>query len=214
MIIIDGKAFPTIQAFLEDFKLEDVWNFIPIGCSLIQYDLFVLYHRSKKYNIQIDIYKLFREQPIIDIKPILVLLNKMKFKGSSLHNFTKKKTSGENIWSLYENKNYGEIVQYVIEEAKAFMDLFGWLFNSFPDFFRKDYLINNKNSKSNNRNLQENKGGIKCPECGSTFLEKFNELQDGMGIDAMTEGQLAEYLAGTWGTYTCLKCGHDFDYET
>ena len=53
----------------------------------------------------------------------------------------------------------------------------------------------------------------KCPKCDSLLLEKFNELSDGMGIDGMTEGQLAEYLAGTWGTFTCLECGCTFDYE-
>ena len=54
-----------------------------------------------------------------------------------------------------------------------------------------------------------------CPYCGAprNALEKFNELQDGMGIDAMSEGMLAEYIAGTWGTIRCLKCGRWTDYE-
>ena len=54
---------------------------------------------------------------------------------------------------------------------------------------------------------------VQCPRCKSQLLEKFDELRDGMGIDGMTEGQLAEYLAGTWGSFTCLECGYTFDYE-
>jgi predicted nucleic-acid-binding Zn-ribbon protein len=54
---------------------------------------------------------------------------------------------------------------------------------------------------------------IKCPKCGSRNFEKFDELSDGQGIDEMTEGQFAEYIAGTWGTLECLDCGESFDYE-
>ncbi len=46
-----------------------------------------------------------------------------------------------------------------------------------------------------------------CPNCGSDKLEKFDEFSEGMGIDGMTEGQYAEYLAGTWGTIYCQQCG-------
>ena len=52
-----------------------------------------------------------------------------------------------------------------------------------------------------------------CPYCGSDMIEKFDELGEGMGIDGMTEGQLAEYMAGNWGTLYCLKCGRSIDYE-
>jgi hypothetical protein len=54
---------------------------------------------------------------------------------------------------------------------------------------------------------------IKCPKCGGNNFEKFDELRDGMGDDEMTEGQLAEYMAGTWGTLECLDCGETVDYE-
>jgi hypothetical protein len=51
-----------------------------------------------------------------------------------------------------------------------------------------------------------------CPKCGSRSLQKFDELRDGCGVDGMTEGQLAEYLAGNWGTLICSKCSHSFDF--
>jgi len=54
---------------------------------------------------------------------------------------------------------------------------------------------------------------IKCPKCGGNNFEKFDELREGMGVDEMTEGQFAEYMAGTWGTLECLDCGETVDYE-
>jgi hypothetical protein len=45
-----------------------------------------------------------------------------------------------------------------------------------------------------------------CPACGSRRLEKFDEIAAGMGIDGMSEGQLAEYMAGSWGSVYCLDC--------
>jgi predicted nucleic-acid-binding Zn-ribbon protein len=54
---------------------------------------------------------------------------------------------------------------------------------------------------------------IKCPKCGGNSFEKFDEVRDGMGVEEMTEGQFAEYMAGTWGTVECLDCGESVDYE-
>ena len=41
-----------------------------------------------------------------------------------------------------------------------------------------------------------------CLECGSTNGEFFEE-----DMTEMSEGQMAEYMAGTWGEWTCFDCG-------
>jgi hypothetical protein len=41
-----------------------------------------------------------------------------------------------------------------------------------------------------------------CFECGSPHGEFFEE-----DISDMTDGQMAEYMAGTWGEWTCFDCG-------
>lgn len=48
----------------------------------------------------------------------------------------------------------------------------------------------------------------KCPKCGSRKIVKIDELREGMGAENMTDGQLAEYMQGTWGTIHCLSCGN------
>lgn len=53
----------------------------------------------------------------------------------------------------------------------------------------------------------------RCPSCGSFRLRQFDEFSEGCGVDGMTEGQLAEYMAGTWGTIICSKCGSRFEFS-
>lgn len=50
----------------------------------------------------------------------------------------------------------------------------------------------------------------KCPKCGDKNLERIDYLEE---ASEMSEGQLAEYLAGNFGTIYCLKCKYSFDFE-
>jgi|GEM_PF-4285053 DNA-directed RNA polymerase subunit M/transcription elongation factor TFIIS len=50
----------------------------------------------------------------------------------------------------------------------------------------------------------------KCPKCGAMMIIKeFDEVND----NDVTEGVLAEYLAGTIGTMICLECGYSEEFE-
>lgn len=51
----------------------------------------------------------------------------------------------------------------------------------------------------------------KCPHCQAPreMLEKFDDED----FSVMTDGEAADYEAGTWGTIRCLKCGRWIDYE-
>lgn len=51
-----------------------------------------------------------------------------------------------------------------------------------------------------------------CPACLDVASLVFIEMEPDE-YDDMTEGQLAEYMAGTWGTVYCTSCGHYLDYE-
>jgi hypothetical protein len=46
----------------------------------------------------------------------------------------------------------------------------------------------------------------KCPTCGGTDFEMLDEFREGK--QDMSEGVFAEYMAGTWGTIECVRCGH------
>jgi predicted nucleic-acid-binding Zn-ribbon protein len=79
---------------------------------------------------------------------------------------------------------------------------------------KNGYILEKKERRFYDTDLEESWMGQyhipfeKCPKCGSRKLKKIIE-----NMEDMTEGQLAEYMAGTWGTVCCLKCGHVMDYE-
>ncbi len=50
---------------------------------------------------------------------------------------------------------------------------------------------------------------ILCPHCHSANTLEFIDDDP----DEMSEGQLAEYMAGTFGAAGCHACGHQFDWE-
>ena len=48
---------------------------------------------------------------------------------------------------------------------------------------------------------------FKCTECGSKDLSQEKEDWD------MTDGQMADQMAGTSGTLLCNKCGHLMPFD-
>lgn len=65
---------------------------------------------------------------------------------------------------------------------------------------------------------QDNSGGngspvSHCPFCGCADLKKFDELRDGIGRENLSGEELADYLAGRWGTLICTNCGLAIDYQ-
>jgi len=214
-----------IKEFFKAIKIDNLWAFIPIGFNIVQFDFLVLYYRARKYKIKLDPLFLLQEKPFIDIKPMILFLNNLRFKGSGIDNFTAKSSSGKMVRDLYLQKKYSEIEQYIIEETNAILDLIQWLIKYLPNEYRKSYLPKIKKLKEEKKKENEHRKIIstseviynsnerRCPKCGSVALEKFDELREGMGSDGMTEGEYAEYLAGTWGTLICMDCGYSFDYE-
>lgn len=50
---------------------------------------------------------------------------------------------------------------------------------------------------------------LACPNCGAVGALEFLEDPD---ADEMSDGQLADYEAGLWGSAACLRCGTVTDY--
>ena len=49
-----------------------------------------------------------------------------------------------------------------------------------------------------------------CPHCGSSKVVFYDQEED---LDDLTDGQLADYLAGNWGTGYCETCHHIISWE-
>ena len=96
------------------------WSFVPDGNNLA-FDKRFLTARCATHGIALHS---MDEMPLIDLKSLFVILNRGNFKGSGMHNFTAKKTSGAVVGQYYAAKEYGKIETYIKEEAEAFIQFY------------------------------------------------------------------------------------------
>ncbi|MBR9680549.1 MAG: hypothetical protein GOU98_01860 [Candidatus Altiarchaeota archaeon] len=112
-----------ITKFYERFfkKRRSVWDFIPVGNNL-NFEFEFLQEKFKKFcSVDFTSFDFHYNTPHFDIKALLLILNNGEFKGSGLHNFTGKTTSGVVIRDYYESKEYDKIEKYIVEETEAFL---------------------------------------------------------------------------------------------
>ena len=89
-----------------------------------------LYYKTKEYNLpEINI---MENRPMLDMHPILVLMNGGEFKGSGLDKMTGKKQSGKQVEQWYNAKEYDTIIQYIKNETEEFAKFFKWLCQEMP----------------------------------------------------------------------------------
>ena len=130
-----------LQQFLEMTgwldKNPSPWQFIPVGFNL-SYDLTILIHRSSALlEKKLSWAFLFSQLPKVDLKTLIVLANKGKFKGSSLDNFSQKKSSGKKAYEHIQDKNWLELINYIETETVAFLELYQYLLDNLPQFIQK-----------------------------------------------------------------------------
>ena len=120
-----------LTKFYDIMKPNEVWNFIPVGFNL-SYDFAKLLIRYKNIGVNIPARLLFCEHPFLDIRPIVIFLNGGMFKGATLEQYAGKHCSGDKIKAWYEAKDYKAIEDYITNETKAFLDLYGYLIRTLP----------------------------------------------------------------------------------
>jgi hypothetical protein len=105
--------------------LQPNWDFVPVG-NRLRFDLAFLVERATKWNlIQWDLATLkyfFFTKPFLDLQPVLVLMNRGQFSGSSLHSFAEKEP-GARVPALYRKGSYADIIAYVTREHDAALEL-------------------------------------------------------------------------------------------
>ena len=114
-----------IQMILGKGILQPGWDFVPVG-NRLRFDLTFLVERATKWNlIQWDMATLkfyFFTKPFLDLQPVLVLMNRGRFTGSSLHAFADKEP-GARIPALYRKGSFEDIIAYVTREHDAALEL-------------------------------------------------------------------------------------------
>jgi len=114
-----------IQMALDKGVLQPDWDFVPVG-NRLRFDLTFLIERATKWGlIKWDAATLkyyWFAKPILDLQPVLILMNRGQFTGSSLHAFADK-DRGTRVPALYRKGAYADIIAYVAQEQEAALDL-------------------------------------------------------------------------------------------
>ncbi len=114
-----------IQMILEKGILQATWDFVPVG-NRLRFDLTFLIERATKWDlVRWDMATLkyfWFTKPVLDLQPVLVLMNRGQFGGSSLHVFADK-DAGVKVPALYRQGKHREIIEYITREHEAALGL-------------------------------------------------------------------------------------------
>lgn len=114
-----------IQMALEKGILQANWDFVPVG-NRLRFDLTFLIERATRWSlIKWDVATLkyyWFTKPFLDLQPILVLMNRGRFAGSSLQAFADK-GPGTQVPILYRKGAYSDIIAYVTREQEAALEV-------------------------------------------------------------------------------------------
>ncbi len=115
----------VLQMILEKGILKPDWDFVPVG-NRLRFDVTFLVERATKWDlIKWDMATLkyyWFTKPLLDLQPLLILMNRGKFTGSSLHVFSEKEPGGR-VPVLYRKGAYPDIIAYVTREQEAALEL-------------------------------------------------------------------------------------------
>lgn len=111
----------ALLAYIIPLFLGSPWKFIPVGNNLI-FDFKFLAAKIRKYfghDVSLDYFML---RPHLDLKTIMILMNDGKF--SKYSQIIQKRSNGGIIPELYRNEQYDELINYVKDEADAFVKFY------------------------------------------------------------------------------------------
>ena len=117
-----------LKRFIEDFRPEYKWAFVPIGYGL-SFEHKFFWQRCISNGLK-PIGILTR--PFLDLITVGVLLNGGSFKGAALDDLTSKSQDGSVIPGYYKEKKYAEIERYIKNEIDGFCGLATKLFVKLP----------------------------------------------------------------------------------
>jgi len=122
------------------------WRFVPVGNNLNFEFKFLLSKIARYFNLKIDPL-FFHSRPHIDLKHVMILLNRGRFKGYNV--FLKKIESGIKIPTWYQNKEYFKIIKYIEMEAEAFTDFYSNISMLIFNHELRQFMLNREVQNSN-----------------------------------------------------------------
>ncbi len=103
--------------------IEEKWDFIMVGNNLL-FEFMFLTHKARKYGLHEFDISHWHDRVSLDIKHILIMINKGNFKGYPKLIRKTGKVTGKEIPGLYNDKRWPDIVKYIQDEAESFIKAF------------------------------------------------------------------------------------------
>jgi len=130
-----------LERFLPMFMGGGPFSFVAIGLN-IPFTYSFLVERARIHGLDApDPLYIFGSKPYLDLKPVLVMMNKGSFKGASLDRFGELSFTGEMIPKMYYEKDYEKIDRCIEEEAREFQKLYRHLKERAPSLVRAKGMV-------------------------------------------------------------------------
>ena len=122
-----------LKRFIEDFRPNDRWAFVPVGYGLGFEHKFFWQRCISNGLTPISILG----RPFLDLMTVAVLMNGGRFKGAALDDMTSKPRDGSVIPGYYREKKYAEIEMYIKEETDGFAEFCSRIYEELPNLLGK-----------------------------------------------------------------------------
>jgi len=120
-----------LKGFLPNLMCEKPFDFIMVGKNLM-FDFTFLSNKLEKYGLgKLDLNYCY-ERVTLDIKPILVMVNKGNFIGYDKVLDKTGDLAKVKVYQLYKEGKYPEIIKYVEKETKVFLKAYQTLKREMP----------------------------------------------------------------------------------
>jgi len=121
-----------IETFKPNLKCRR-WDFVFAGKNL-PFDFCFLDKRMRHYGLGEFDLQCLNDRVVLDIKPLLVLMNKGNFIDYDKVVPKSNPLDGDKIPQLYKEEKYPEIIQYIKDEAADFIKIYQILKKEMPLF--------------------------------------------------------------------------------
>ncbi len=123
----------VLELFLPIFNGFGPFSFVAIGVN-VPFIYSFLVERARRNGLEApDPLYLLGSKPFLDLKPLLVMMNRGSFKGASLDSFVNIKIPSESVPQLYRDGRYGEVLEHVREKASELLRLYRHLKERMPE---------------------------------------------------------------------------------
>lgn len=128
----------VLELFLPILTGSGPFSFIAIGLNVPFIYSFIVERASRNGLDAPDPLYLLGAKPFLDLKPVLVMMNRGSFKGASLERFANISVPSESVPRLYREGRYDEILSHIREKASEFLKLYRHIKERLPELTNQD----------------------------------------------------------------------------